>query len=93
MFPNKYWSLGRLKALIKKIDNTDNVRTVLGRPLANTSNNSTYVVDFLINAFSPPRLQFLLGNVLRNRFPPYFLFSRKDLTKYLPSVLIPIIDA
>jgi len=42
----------------KKYDNTDNVRTVRGRPLANTSNNSTCVVNFLISAFSPPRLSF-----------------------------------
>jgi len=35
----------------------------------------------------------LLGNSLSNRFAPYFLFSRKDLIKYLPSLLIPIIDA
>jgi len=56
MFPNKNRSLGGLKALIKKNDNTDNVRTVWGRPLANTSNNSTCVVNFLISAFSPPRL-------------------------------------
>jgi len=47
---------------------------------------------FLISAFSPSRLPFLLGNSLSNRFAPYFLFSRKDLMKYLSSVLIPIID-
>jgi len=29
---------------------------------------------------------------LSNRFAPYFLFSGKDLIKYLPSMLIPIID-
>jgi len=36
----------------------------------------------LISAFSPSRLQFLLGNSLSNRFAPYFLFSSKDLIKY-----------
>jgi len=50
------------------------------------------LVIFLISAFSPSRLQFLLGNSLSNRFAPYFLFTRRDLIKYLSSVLIPIID-
>jgi len=43
--------------------------------------HSTCVVNFLIRAFIPSRLQFLLGNSLGNRFAPYFLFSRKDLIK------------
>jgi len=34
--------------------------------------------------------QFLLGNTLSKHFAPYFLFSRKDLIKYLSSVLIPV---
>ena len=77
MFPNKNWSLGGLKALIKN-DNAGTVRTVRGRPLLNTSNNSICVVNFLISAFSPPRLQFLLGNILSNRFAPYFfIFSQR----------------
>jgi len=81
MLPNKNWSLDGLKALTKN-DNTGTVRTVRGRPVPNVSNNSTYVVSFLISAFSPPRLQFLLGNILSNRFAPYFLLSRKDFIKY-----------
>ena len=47
---------------------------------------------FLISAFSPSKLQFLLGNSLSNRFAPYFLFFCKDMIKYLSSVLIPITD-
>ena len=47
MFPNKNRSLGGLKVLIKIIDNTTGtVRTMRGRPLPNTSNNSTCVVNF-----------------------------------------------
>jgi len=94
MFANKNWSLGGLKVLMKKIDNTATVWTVRGRPLPNMSNNCrpTCVVNFLISTFSPPRLQFLLANILSNHFAPYFLFSGKDLVKYLPSVLIPVTD-
>jgi len=88
MFPNKNWSLGGLKALIKKL--TTQVCC------------STYwvVVDLALSAqylgcqffFSQPRLQFLLENILGNRFAPCFLLSLKDMIKYLSSVLIPIID-
>jgi len=94
MFTNKNWSLGGLKVLIKNIDNTGRptVRTVRGRPLPNTSSNRICVVNLLISAFNPPRLQCLLVNILSNGFAPYFLFSRTDLIKYLSSVLIPIID-
>jgi len=70
MFPNKNWSLGGLKVLIKKIDNRGTVRTVRCRPLPDTC-----VVNFFISTFSPARLQFLLGNILSNRLAPYFLFS------------------
>jgi len=77
MFRNKNWSLGGLKVLIKKIDNTGTMRTVRGRPLPNMSNNSrpTCVVNFFISTFSATRLQFLLGNIVSNRLAPYFLFS------------------
>jgi len=44
---------------------------------------TTCVVNFLISAFCPPRLQFLLGDILSNRFGKYFLFFHKDLIKYL----------
>jgi len=40
-----------LKELIKKIYNTDTVRTMRGQPLANTSNNSTCVVNFFISFY------------------------------------------
>jgi len=46
----------------------------------------TTVVIFFISAFSPPRLPFLLANILSNRFAPYILFSHKDFIKYLSSV-------
>jgi len=36
--------------------------------------------------FWSARLQFLLRNILSHRFAPYFLFSRKDLIKYLSSL-------
>jgi len=42
--------------------------------------------QFLSGAFSPPRLQFLLGNILSNCFAPCFLFSHKDFIKYLSSL-------
>jgi len=93
MFPNKNWSLGGLKALIKKTNNTS--RPAVRRIEQWSSSHcpySTCVVNFLISAFSPSRLQFLLGNNLSNRFAPHSNFSRKDLIKYLASVLIPIID-
>ena len=53
MFPKKNWSLGGLKALIKKLttQDTGTVRTVRGRPLPSTSNNRTEgeveVIDLL----------------------------------------------
>jgi len=80
MFPNKNWSLGGLIKLTT--EDTGTVRTVRGRPLPNTSNNSTCVVNFLISDLSPPRLQFLLRNILSNRCAP-FLIYRKDLIKVL----------
>ena len=60
--------------------------------LALSAQYSTCVVNFLISIFSLPKFQFLLGNILSNCFDPYFLFSCKDLIKYLSSVLIPITD-
>jgi len=43
LFPNKNWSLDGLKALILKMTT---VRTMRGRPLPNTSNNSTLSLIF-----------------------------------------------
>jgi len=47
---------------------------------------------FFWSALSVNQDLLLLGNSLSNHFVPYFLFSPKDLIKYLSSVLIPIID-
>ena len=87
MFPNKSWSFGGRKTLIKKIDNTGTVRdssrsTSDDHYPTRQTTVSVHVVNFFISIFSPPRLQFLLGNILSNRFVRYFLFSRKDLIKY-----------
>jgi len=50
------WSNLCEKALIKKIDNTDNVRTVRGWPLANTSNNSNLpMLSVFWSALSVPQ--------------------------------------
>jgi len=92
MFPNKNWSLGGLKMLIKKIDNTGIVWTVRGWPLPNTSNNSICIFNFFDQRFQSTKLHFLLGNILSNCFAPYFWFSRKHFIKYLFSVLNPITD-
>jgi len=91
MFPNKNWSLGKLKALIKKLTTQvdlllfDILGSGLVVDLALSAQYSTCVVNFLISTFSLPRLPFLLRNILSNRFAPYFLFSYTDLIKYLPS--------
>jgi len=88
MFSNKNWSLGGLKALIKKLTTQVLLLDALGRPTGRPRTVYTVpvscvqcVVNFFIRAFSPLRLQFLLGNILSNHFAPYFLFSHKDLTK------------
>jgi len=85
-------SLSGLKALIKKVTTQVLWFDVLcsGRPHTVSTVAYVCVVNFLISAFSPSRLQFLLANSLSNRFAPHFLLSRKDLTKYLSSVPIPI---
>jgi len=90
-FPNKNWSLGGLKALIKRLTTQVLLFDVLGSGRPRIVRTVPVVLSIiLISTFSPPRLRFLLGNILSNRFAPYFLFSRKDLIKYLSSVLIPI---
>ena len=94
MFTNRHWSLGGLKALIKRLTTQILLLDVLGsgRPRTVRTVGLPVLSMFLISTFSPPRLQFLLVNILSNRSAPYFLFSCKDLIKYLSSVLIPIID-
>ena len=57
----------------KKID-------VLGSGQPGTVRTVPVLSIFFISVFSPPRLQFLLGNILSNRIAPYFLLSCKDLT-------------
>jgi len=91
MFANKNLSLGGLKALIKKNDTTGTAFAVLGSGQPHIVRTVPVLSVFLISAFSPSRLQFLVGNSLSNRFAPYCLLSRRDLIKYLCSVLIPIV--
>jgi len=68
ILPNKNWTLGGLKALIKKL--TTQVYCC-----------STYwlVVDLALSA----QYQFLLGNILSNRFAPYFLFFSQRFDQVL----------
>jgi len=52
LFPNKNWMKSWLTESVgQKINNTGTVRTMRGRPLPNTSNKSTYVVNFLNQRF------------------------------------------
>ena len=85
MFSNKNWSLlgTGLKALIKKLTTQVLLFDVLGSVVVDLELSAQYLYCqfFMISAFSPSRLQFLLGNILSNRFAPYFLFSCKDLIK------------
>jgi len=92
MFPNENLSLGGLKALIKKLTTQVLLLDVLGSGRHRTVRTVPVLSISLISTFSPSRLQFLLGNSLSNHFAPHFLFSHKDLFKYLTSVLIPITD-
>ena len=62
------------------------------RPLPNTSNMSTCVVNFFYQRFQSNKTTVFVRKHLSNRFAPYFFISGKDLIKYLSSVLIPIID-
>ena len=80
----KHWS---------KIDNTGTVQTMQDRPLPSRSNNSTCVVSFFDQRFQSTKTPVFVRKHLSNhRFAADFLFSGKDLIKYLPWVLIPIID-
>ena len=72
-------------ALIKKNDNTGTVRTMRCGPLPNASNNSTCVVIFYQH-FQSTKTPVFARKHLSNCFAPYFLFSHKDLIKYLSSV-------
>ena len=93
MFSNKNWSLGGLKARMK--NNWQHRYCCLTYwVVVDLALSTQYVCCqfFPVSAFSPSRLQFLLGNSWSNRFAPYFLFSCKKFTKYLSSMLIPIID-
>jgi len=87
MFSSKKWGLGGLKGLMKKLTTQALLFDVLGVVDLHCP-HSTCVVNFLISAFSPSRLQFLLRNSLSNRCAPNFLFSRKDLIKYLSLLII-----
>jgi len=91
LFPTINWSLDGLKALIKKTDNTGSVWTMRGRPLPNMANNSTSIVNFSDQRFQSTKTPVFVSKHLSNGFSPYFLFSGKDLIKYLSSVLIRII--
>ena len=48
--------------------------------------------QFFLSALSATKTPVFVMKLLSNHFAPYFLFSGKDLIKYLSSVLIPIID-
>jgi len=66
-----------------------------GQPLPSTSNNSTCVVKFFFHQpFQSTKAPVFAIKHLSNRFPPYFLFSGKDMIKYLSLFfsVIPIID-
>jgi len=73
--------LGRLQPPV----NTDTVRTMRGRPLPNTSNNSTCVFNFFDQHFQSTKTPVFVRQQLNNRFAPYLLFSRNQ-------VLIPLTD-
>jgi len=77
MFPNKNWSLGGQKALIKELTTQVLLFDVLGSGRPHTVRTVPVLSVVLIRAFSPPRLQFLLGNILSNRFASYFFFSQR----------------
>jgi len=81
MFPNKNWSLGGLKALIKKLT----TQVLCGQcrddyyPIRRTT--VPVLSIFLISAFSPPRLQFFLGNIFlifSQTFDEILIFSAKS---------------
>jgi len=82
MFPNKNWSLGGLEALMQKMTTQVLLFAVVGSGRPRIVCAVPVLSIFLISAFSPSRLQFLVGDSLSNRFAPYFLFSRKYLIKY-----------
>jgi len=66
MFPNKNWSLGGLKVLMKKLTTQVLLFDVLGSGQPRTVHTVPVLSIFLMNTFSPPRLQSLLGNILGN---------------------------
>jgi len=90
MFPNKKWSLVDWKRWSKKLKIQILLFDVLGSGQPRTVHTMPVLSIFLISIFSPPRLQFLLGNILSNHFAPCFLFSRKDLIKYLIILIIDV---
>jgi len=91
LFPNKNWSVDGLKALIKKIDNTDTVPTMRGRPLPNTSNNSICVVNFFWSALSVHQdCSFYKETFKQSLYSIFLIFWQRF--DQVHSVLIPIID-
>ena len=80
-----------LTLLLDKIDNTGTVRSVRGRPLP-ICRKTVPVLSIFYQCFQSTKTLVFVRKHLSNRFAPYFLFSGKDLIKYLYSVLIPIID-
>jgi len=68
MFANKNWSLGGLKVLIKKLTTQVGLQLfdILGSGRPRTVHTVAVLSIFFISTFSPPRLQFLLANILRN---------------------------
>ena len=85
------WKRWSKKKLTTQVAYCVDSATVQGRPLPNTSNNSTCVVNFFDQRFQSTKSPVFV-NILSNCFAPYFLFSRKRFIKYLSSVLNPIID-
>jgi len=78
MFLNKNWSLGGLKALIKKLTTLlfDVGLLANGRPRTVRTLSVLSIVFY--QRFQSTKTPVFVSKHLSDRFAPYFLFSRKD---------------
>ena len=92
MIPNKNWSLSGLEELIKKLLTT---QVLCGQcevdhyPIRRTIEQQYLCCQFFDQRFQSTKTPVFVSKHLSNLFAPYFLFSGKDLIKYLSSVLMP----
>ena len=93
LFPTKNWSLDGLKVLIKKWQHRYCADNATARSTTPQYGEQQYLCcQFFNQHFQSTKSPVFDREHLSNGFAPYFLFSGKDLIKYLSLVLISIID-